>query len=158
MSPHSDMAFLERDEKGAASAPVPKTGLDPDALVDLVVLPSQLEAIRGTPPSGVPALLVAMLEEAIASLMAGAHTQDGRRRAEGLRAERWIRSRDTSFPFAFESVCHALELDGDALRSEILRQAARPPIGPNRARRRHEVPRGDRRIECLAPPRRRARK
>lgn len=152
------MAFIERDDKGAGAAAVAKSGLDAETLVDLVVLPSQIQGARGTPPSGVPALLVAMLEEAIASLMAGGRSQDSRRRAEALRAERWIRSRDTSFPFAFESVCHALEIDGEALRNEILRQVARPQVGPNRARRRHEVPRGDRRIECLDPPRRRLRK
>jgi hypothetical protein len=150
------MAFIERDDKGAGPAPVAQARFDAEALIDLVVLPSQLAGFRGgNPPSGVPALLVAVLEEAIASLMAGARTGDSRRRAEAARAERWIRSRDTSFPFAFESVCHALELDGEALRAEILRQAEAPRVGPSRARRRHEVPRGDRRMECLEPRRRR---
>jgi hypothetical protein len=148
-----EMAFLERDETGAGPPPEARRGLDGDVLVDLVVLPAQIAGLRG-PLSGVPALLVAMLEEAIATLLAGARTRDPRRRAEAARAERWFRSRDVSYAFAFESVCHALDLDAEALRREILRQLAQPATGPARARRRHEVPRGDRRLEYVPAPRR----
>jgi hypothetical protein len=145
------MAYIDRDEDG-----LPSRGggrVDADVLFDLVVLPAQLEALRGAPRTGVKALLVALLEEAIACLLAGIRTENAHARAEGARAERWIRSHDTSFPFAFESVCDALDLDAETLRRQILLQSASAVKQPARARRRHEVPRGDRRLEFLPAPR-----
>src|SRR5262245_17940981 len=76
------MDFFDRDEKGAGPILEVTTRLDAETLVDLVVLPGQLGALRHAALSGVPALLVAIVEEAIASLMAGARTLNSRRRAE----------------------------------------------------------------------------
>jgi hypothetical protein len=123
-----------------------KSSPDPGALVDLALLPAQLERLTGGKASGVPALLVAVIEEAIACLLA--ERRDSESRAAAIHAERWIRSRDASFLFAFESVCHALDVDPERLRSTILRQVAEVPrFGRPRARRRHEVPRRGRRIK-----------
>ena len=93
------MAFFDRDDKGARPALAVTSRFDVDALVDLIILPAQLSAVRGGPPSGIPALLVAIIEEAIASLMAGARSQDSRQRAEAKCAERWLSSSDASHPF-----------------------------------------------------------
>ena len=150
-----DMAFFDRDDKGARPALAVTARFEVDALVDLIILPAQFASVRGGPPSGIPALLVAIIEEAIASLMAGARSQGSRQRAEAKCAERWISSSDASHPFSFESICDALDLDASALRREILQQAAKAPARPARARRRHEVPRGDRRLEHSTERRRR---
>lgn len=146
------MAYIDRDEDGG----LPSRGsgrVAADILSDLVVLPGQLDGLRGAPVSGVKALLVALLEEAIACLFSGVRTENAHVRAEAVRAERWIRSRDTSWSFAFESVCDVLDLDAEALRAQILRESANLSRKPARARRRHEVPRGDRRLEYVPPSR-----
>jgi hypothetical protein len=145
------MAYVERDEDGAGLPSRASGRAAADFLAELVVLPAQLEGLRAAPLSGVKTLLVALLEEAIACLFAGIGNTQAR--AEAVRAERWIRSRDTSFAFAFESICDALDLDAEALRQQILRQSAGAAKKPARARRRHEVPRGDRRLEHLPEPR-----
>jgi hypothetical protein len=119
---------------------------DPGDLLELVVLPAQLERLPGRKRSGVPALLVAMIEEAIACLMAGG--RDPESRAAAIHAERWIRSRDASFLFAFESVCHALDVDPQRLRRTILQQVGGiSSLRATRARLRHEVIRPRRRIK-----------
>jgi hypothetical protein len=148
-----EVAYIERDEDAGGLPPRASDRADADFLSGLVVLPAQLDGLRGAPPSGVKALLVALLEEAIACLFAGIRTENTQSRAEAVRAERWIRSRDTSFAFAFESVCDVLDLDAEALRQQVLRQSASTVKKPARARRRHEVPRGDRRLEYLPAPR-----
>lgn len=144
-----DMALTDRDENGAPhGATAPGERFDREALTDTVILPAQIESRPRALPPGVAALMVAVLEEAIGCLFRkGAEGTAGR--AEALRAERWIRSNDTSFPFAFESICHALAIDAASLRDAILRETARPDT-PLRARRRHEVPRRDRRLETLS--------
>jgi len=75
---------------------------------------------------GVKGLMIAVLEDAIACIAGGA-SHSAKARMAAIEATRWIRSTDTSYPFAFESICHVLSLDGDRLRRRLL--AAEPAAG-----------------------------
>jgi hypothetical protein len=82
----------------------------------------------------------AVLEEAVMCLTSSPPNV-GRTRSPtrqlALQAERWVRSRDQSWPFAFENVCAALELDAALLRTALL-EAVRAPRA-RRVRRSHRV-------------------
>jgi hypothetical protein len=41
------------------------------------------------------------------------------------RAERWVRRRDRQWPFSFDNVCDALDIDGEGLRAHVLRRLER---------------------------------
>jgi hypothetical protein len=73
-------------------------------------------------------LMLAVLEHALATVH--------RRRARGTRraravadAEDWFASRDTGWPFAFESICDALDLDAGAIRGRLARAPGQEPPG-----------------------------
>ena len=75
------------------------------------------EVIMDLPPSrpwrhqvGELRLMAAVLEDAINILRKRPRSRAGRE------AREWLSSRDTSWPFAFERICDALELDADSVR------------------------------------------
>ncbi len=105
------------------------------------VLPEQFFRRRGSrqPERG---LMLAVIENAVDTYRAhfGARDRRGQRLFE--EAEAWLMSTETTWPFAFESICDVLNLDPDCLRSGLARwcrqqealraQIARPEIiGPN---------------------------
>jgi hypothetical protein len=65
----------------------------------------------------------AVLEQALIDLDR-TRTRPQRRGAKAAEVLRWFRSADTTWPFAFESVCATLGLDADAVRRSVL---TRPP-------------------------------
>ena len=83
-------------------------------------------------------LMLAVLEEAVATFRH--HSSADTRRGQRLfrEADEWFRSADTSWAFAFESVCAVLGLDPDYVR-DGLASLKRPPsdgmAGPQRVRR-----------------------
>jgi hypothetical protein len=106
------------------------------------VLPEQVlcDHARQLPGSGTRALMSAVLEEAVMCLTSSPPSVGRSRRPTtqlALQAERWVRSADQSWPFAFENVCAALGLDAARLRAALL-QAARTPRAM-RVRRSHRV-------------------
>jgi hypothetical protein len=69
-------------------------------------------------------LMLAVLEEAIQCLAGDAKALAVRRRArEAARARQWLLTRDPTSLFSFESICAVLDLEADALREKLLRQA-----------------------------------
>jgi hypothetical protein len=76
-------------------------------------------------------LMAAVLEEAVATFQRNLHAKTRRGQRLFREVDEWIRSADTSWTFAFESVCHTLGLDPEYLRAglERLRQH-RPAGGP----------------------------
>ena len=79
-------------------------------------------------------LMLAVLEEAVATFQhqLGADSRRGRRLFR--EADEWFRSADTSWTFAFESVCDVLGLDPEYVRRGLARlkrgrsdAGARPP-------------------------------
>src|SRR5262245_56336103 len=86
-----------------------------------VMLPAQLGwgSRVDSETSGVRALLLAMLEDAIRCLL----TPGGSRRV-AAEAESWIRGDEPDWPLSYRNVCEALGFQPDLLRRAILRRAA----------------------------------
>jgi hypothetical protein len=75
----------------------------------------------GGPDCGPPALMRALLRDAILCVQkkaSGVPCADRERVA--AEARRWMISRDVKFVFSFESICHVLGIDPDALRQRFL--------------------------------------
>lgn len=58
-------------------------------------------------------LMAAVLEDAVNVLRKRPRSRAGRE------AREWVGSRDTSWPFAYERICEALDLDPDRVRREV---------------------------------------
>lgn len=75
-------------------------------------------------------LMLAVLEDGLRTLL-GARL--GRTNLSWVARElQWFSSTDRSHPFAFESVCDALDIDADWLRGRVLQAAGRTPARPAR--------------------------
>jgi len=108
---------------------------------DDVILPAQFFAAPSDPRSEPERrLLVAVLEEAIGSLLAGIGEVTPERRAVAGEAERWFASDEHAGPFAFASICDVLDIDPTRVRETVAawrtrRRAFRRPrlqAGPGR--------------------------
>ncbi|HZR83551.1 MAG TPA: hypothetical protein VFD92_20825 [Candidatus Binatia bacterium] len=97
-------------------------------------------------------LMCAVIEDAILSYLSFASPEPAVRRKGSLNAfrqiESWIESRDYEWPYSFENICSALELDAEHLRRGLRRwrdsgqtprfERTKPrqlTIGPRRRRR-----------------------
>jgi hypothetical protein len=73
-------------------------------------------------------LMCAVIEDAILSYLSFASPTPGIRRKGSLNAfrqiEGWIESRDHEWPYSFENICSALNLDADHLRNGLRRWRA----------------------------------
>jgi hypothetical protein len=58
-------------------------------------------------------LMAAVLEDAVNILRKRPRSRAGRE------AREWIGSKDTTWPFAYERICEALNLDADTIRKEV---------------------------------------
>jgi len=94
--------------------------------------------------------MLAVLEEAVATFQhhLGADTRRGQRLFR--EADEWFRSADTSWAFAFESVCAVLDLDPDYVRDGLATLKRR---WPDRMARPQRLRRMSGRPLSLAPPR-----
>jgi hypothetical protein len=82
------------------------------------------EVIMDLPPSrpwrhqvGELRLMAAVLEDAINIVRKRPRSRAGRE------AREWLNSRDASWPFAFERICDALDLDTDSVRRQVMNGA-----------------------------------
>ena len=64
-------------------------------------------------------LMVAVLEEALATYVRGFHSSDPMVRQASREVDEWVRSRDNDELFSFESVCGVLGLDAGYLRAGL---------------------------------------
>ncbi len=88
------------------------------------------EVIMDLPPSrpwrhqvGELRLMAAVLEDAINILRKQPRSRAGRE------AREWLTSSDASWPFAFERICDALDLDADSVRRRVnAAPVARPAV------------------------------
>ena len=78
------------------------------------------EVIMDVPPSrpwrhhvGELRLMAAVLEDAVNILRKRPRSRAGRE------AREWLKSTDASWPFAFERICDALDLDADSVRRQV---------------------------------------
>ena len=80
-------------------------------------------------------LMLAVLEEAVATFQRNTHAKTRRGQRLFREAEEWIQSEDVSWTFAFENVCHTLGLDPEYLRGGLVRLKERRPAGGARVYR-----------------------
>jgi PAS domain-containing protein len=98
--------------------------LEPGAIkIEVSLLPATDERPR-TPEER---LMVALLEEALASYERGLNSTDPMVRQASREVDDWVRSHDSEYLFSFESVCEILGLDAECLRAgfSALRREAR---------------------------------
>lgn len=127
-----------------------------------IILPSQYFGTVGSvAPSGEQRLMLAVLVDAINVLQSWKGSGSARKRRNFAEAAQWVNTPGTSHPFAFDSVCDALEIESELLRSRLRVLTVRPAnsvgrpalarlrlkelsrsqhLTPNRLRRREHVP------------------
>ena len=88
-----------------------------------IIVPSQffdrVRAERSSQPE--KRLMLAVMEDAIATFQKSVHGETRRQRRLLRETEEWINSMDTSWPFSFENICVALDIEPDYLRFGLLR-------------------------------------
>ncbi|MEO8604028.1 MAG: hypothetical protein ABI629_15740 [bacterium] len=122
---------------------------DGSGLTDDAILPAQFfDALADPRCEPEKRLMVAVLEEAISSLLHGQAGSD-ERRAVAREADRWFASDDCRAPFAFGTICDILDLDIGRVRHALAgwlerrRTFQRPRLQAGRGR--HQVQRTGRR-------------
>ena len=96
---------------------------------DITILPAQFFRRSGAlPPER--RLMMAVLRKALLDLQTHAGTGTPRARRHLAEVEAWFASADDVWPFSFVNLCHALDLDADAVRSRLVprRRAARANV------------------------------
>jgi hypothetical protein len=102
-----------------------------------IILPSQyFGSIGSVGLSGEQRLMLAVLVDAINVLQRWKGAGSARKRRDFAEAAQWVNTRGTRHPFSFDSVCHALEIDSEVLRSRLrglticpANSARRPALG-----------------------------
>ena len=85
-----------------------------------IILPSQyFGALGSVGPSGEQRLMLAVLADAINVLHSGQGGDSVCKRRDFTDAAQWVNSPGTTHPFSFDSVCDALEIDPELLRSRL---------------------------------------
>ena len=129
-----------------------------------IILPTQYyQSVGSVGLSGEQRLMLAVLVDAINVLQSWRGNGRAHKRRNFADAVQWVNARGTCHPFSFESVCDALEIDSELLRSHLggltvrpANSAGRPTLGrlrlkelsrsrhmsANRSRRREHVSRG----------------
>jgi hypothetical protein len=88
-----------------------------------IVLPEQFSERVNLKRSerGEKRLMLAVLEEAVATYQRNVDSRSRHGERVFREAEDWIRSGDTAWPFAFENICHSLEIEPEFLRGGLER-------------------------------------
>jgi hypothetical protein len=85
-----------------------------------VILPVQyFGALGSVGLSSEQRLMLAVLVDAINVLQGWQGVGNARKRRAFAEAAQWVNTRGTNYPFSFDSVCDALEIDSDVLRSRL---------------------------------------
>jgi hypothetical protein len=85
-----------------------------------VILPSQyFGALGSVGLSSEQRLMLAVLVDAINVLQGWQRIGSARKRRAFAEAAQWVNTRGTNYPFSFDSLCDALEIDPDVLRSRL---------------------------------------
>jgi hypothetical protein len=85
-----------------------------------VILPSQYFGSLGSVGlSSEQRLMLAVLVDAINVLQGWQRIGSARKRRAFAEAAQWVNTRGTNYPFSFDSLCDALEIDPDVLRSRL---------------------------------------
>lgn len=85
-----------------------------------VILPSQyFGALGSVGLSSEQRLMLAVLVDAINVLQGWQRVGNARKRRAFAEAAQWVNTPGTNYPFSFDSVCDALEIDSDILRARL---------------------------------------
>jgi hypothetical protein len=85
-----------------------------------VILPVQYFGTLGSVGlSSEQRLMLAVLVDAINVLQGWQRVGSARKRRAFAEAAQWVNTRGTDYPFSFDSLCDALEIDPDVLRSRL---------------------------------------
>ena len=88
-----------------------------------IIVPSQffdrIRAERSSQPE--KRLMLAVMEDAITTFQKSVHGATRRQRRLLKETEEWIGSSDMSWPFSFENICTALDIEADYMRSGLRR-------------------------------------
>ena len=85
-----------------------------------IILPSQyFGSVGSVGLSGEQRLMLAVLVDAINVLQSWQSGGSARNRRNFAEAAQWVNTRGTSYPFSFDSVCDALEIDSELVRSRL---------------------------------------
>jgi hypothetical protein len=98
-------------------------------VTDITILPAQFFPRSGAlPPER--RLMMAVLARALLDLQTHAGTGTPRARRHLAEVEAWFASDDDVWPCSFVNLCHALDLDADAIRRRLVgwRRAARANV------------------------------
>jgi hypothetical protein len=107
---------------------------DADIVPD-VLLPIQLAAPPRSPTLPVQRLMLAVLEEAVATYQRQLVPRSARGARELEEVQCWIESEDASWPFSCTTICHVLGLDVTRLRDELQRWRETPTRADGEAAR-----------------------
>src|SRR5690606_38242157 len=88
------------------------------------VLPSQWTDLLRAAASPERRLMAAVMIDAIRDHRAGIGARSGRARQLGHLAAHWIASTETTWPFSFENICAAFDVDAADLRRRLQRERA----------------------------------
>jgi hypothetical protein len=101
-----------------------------------IILPTQyFAAIGSVGLSSEQRLMLAVMVDAINVLQGWQRVGSARKRRAFAEAAQWVNTSGTNYPFSFDSVCDALEMDPDMLRSRLrgltmgLANSTRRPMG-----------------------------
>lgn len=88
-----------------------------------IILPGQFTdpATAKSTDRGEKRLMLAVLEEAVATFQRHLDSKARHGQRVFAEAEEWIQSADSSWPFAFENICHALDINPEYLRRGLER-------------------------------------
>jgi hypothetical protein len=103
-----------------------------------IIVPSQffdrIRAERSSQPE--KRLMLAVMEDAITTFQKSVQGATRRQRRLLKETEEWIGSTDTSWPFSFENICVALDIESEYMRSglrrwkgSLLAQRSQPETG-----------------------------
>jgi hypothetical protein len=85
-----------------------------------IILPTQyFGALGSVGLSSEQRLMLAVLVDAINVLQGWQRIGSGRKRRAFAEAAKWVNTTGTHYPFSFDSVCDALEIDSEVLRSRL---------------------------------------
>ena len=104
-----------------------KQAAAPTGIVNLIeadtILPEQYFERIGSEHSAFPEkrLMLAVLEDAVATFQRYVDARNRRGQRLFREAEEWVLSDDTEWPFAFENICHTLDIEPDFLRRGLSR-------------------------------------
>jgi hypothetical protein len=98
-----------------------------------IILPSQyFSSVGSVGLSGEQRLMLAVLADAINVLQSWKGNGSARKRHNFAEAAQWVNLRGTHHPFSFDSVCDALEIDSELLRSRLRALTIRPANSAHR--------------------------